>query len=114
MRKFLCVAAFVVVMTGLFSCAKAPLDGINVITVAVTGHVPVLDLPARPQLETLDQDELLAYKQLPESVRLKLQGNDKKLKTYAAELQVAIEDYNLYATVRNKKSEDAVGVKGIK
>lgn len=113
MRKFLSVVAFVVVMAGLFSCSK-PLDGINVTTVAVTGHVPVLDLPARPKLESLDSDELIAYNKLPESARLKLQGNDKKLKTFAAELQVAIEDYNTYAGVRNRKSGDSVGVKGAK
>lgn len=113
MRKFFCAVAFVVTMAGLVACSK-PLDGINVTTVAVTGHVPVLDLPARPKLESLDSDELLAYNKLPESARLKLQGNDKKLKTFAAELQVAIEDYNVCASVRNKKSEDSVGVKGTK
>ena len=84
-------------------------------TVAITGIVPVIDMPSKPVLESLDSDELVAYNALPESARKKLQGNDKKLKMYAAQLQVAIEDYNTYAAVRNKTSNDAVGVKmGVK
>lgn len=83
-------------------------------TVAVTGKTPVIDMPEKPVLESLDPEELAAYKTLPESARKKLQNNDKKLKVYAAQLQVAIEDYNTYAAVRNKISEDAVGVRPLR
>lgn len=106
------------ILFGLFGLAlagcKKPLGLPTSNTVAVTGAVPVIDLPARPSLESLDPDELTEYNKLSLTARMKLQGNDKKLKTYAAELQVAIEDYNTYAAVRNEKSKMDVGVKGTK
>ncbi len=105
-RFFFC---FVIVPVLFFSgaCSK---PGQSSNTVAVVGRVPVIDLPVKPTLESLDADELIEYAKLPVEVRRKLQLNDKKLKTYAEQLRVGIEDYNTYAAVRNKASEDAVGV----
>ncbi len=94
-----------------FPVGCAHLTAPSTSTIAVTGRVPVIDMPVKPVLDSLDPDELAAYSSLPESVRKKLQGNDKKLKMFAAQMQVGIEDYYLYAAVRNKTSEDAVGVK---
>lgn len=92
-------------------CAKSPGSPTSN-TVAITGAVPVIDLPVKPVLESLDPDELADYSKLSLAIRTKLQMNDKKLKVYAAQMQVGIEDYNTYAAVRNQQSKTDVGVKG--
>ncbi len=103
--RLLCIS----ILVSASGCVHITAPSTN--TIAVTGRVPVIDMPVKPVLDSLDPDELAAYSSLPESARKKLQGNDKKLKVFAAQMQVAIEDYNTYAAVRNKTSEDAVGVK---
>lgn len=90
------------------ACSR-PEQSVN--TVAVIGRVPIIDTPDKPVLESLDPDELAEYNKLPESARAKLQANDRKLKVYAAQLRVGIDDYNVYAAVRNKTSDESVGVK---
>lgn len=111
-RFFLTFVALPALLFCCFSCTKPLGIGPTSNTIAVVGKVPVIDLPTRPVLESLDPDELVEYNKLSETVRKKLQGNDKKLKLYAAQLQVGIEDYNTYAAVRNKTSDESVGVKG--
>lgn len=111
-RFFFCLIVVPCLVLG--GCAHRTGDGLTTNTVPVTGTVPVIDIPAKPVLESLDPDELAEYAKLPLSARLKLQGNDKKLKVYAAQLQVGIEDYNTYAAVRNKTSLAEVGAKGSK
>ncbi len=103
--RLICIS----VLISASGCAHLTAPSTN--TIAVTGKIPKIEMPLKPALESLDPDELTAYNILPESVRKKLQGNDKKLKVFSAQMQVAIEDYNTYAAVRNKTSEDAVGVK---
>ncbi len=111
-RFFFCMIVVPLLVCGGVACNR-PL-GPSTATVAVTGKVPVIDVPTRPVLVSLDPDELTEYLKLPETVRKKLQSNDKALKMYAAQLLVGVEDYNVYAAVRNKTSEEAVGVKGSK
>ncbi len=94
------------------SCARPGSPSSN--TVAVVGRVPVIGIPEKPVLESLEESELVEYAKLPESIRRKLQGNDKKLKMYALQLKVSIEEYNDYAAVRNQASNASVGVKGDK
>lgn len=93
----------------LCSCSKplGTFSGTN--TVAVWGTVPVISMPTKPALEMMDTDELAEYNKLPEKLRLKLQANDKKIKIYATQLEVAILDYDSYAEDRNKKQ--GVGAK---
>ncbi len=113
-KRILLVTCLAAVLGSLWSCAKplGSFTGTN--TIAVVGKVPTIEIPTKPILESLDSDELIAYNALPEKLRLKLQANDKKLKTYANQLLVGIEDYNNYAAVRNQQSDTSVGVKGVK
>lgn len=113
-KRILLVACLAAVIGSLWSCAKplGNVTGLGQNTVAVIGKVPVINLVDKPVLELLDSDELIAYNALPEKLRLKLQSNDKKLKTLALSMQIAIEDYNQYAAIRNQQSDASVGVKG--
>ncbi len=114
-NRFLCsllIIPFMAIM--VYGCNRRTPDGLTSNTVAVTGAVPVIDIPIKPSLESLDPDELVEYAKLPLTARNKLQSNDKKLKMYSAQLLVGIEDYNVYAAVRNKTSLTEVGVKGQK
>ncbi len=112
-KRLLLVACLAAVLGSLWSCAK-PLGMLPTNTVAVIGRVPLISVPEKPLMLAMDADELVAYNALPESLRLKLQGNDKKLKTWALQLLVGIEDYNQYAEIRNQQSDASVGVKGNK
>lgn len=112
-RLYYIVTAVVVIGCLVGGCTK-PGIGPTTNTIAVTGRVPVIDVPIKPTLDVMDADELAAYEKLPATLQKKLQSNDKKLKSYAAQLLVGIEDYNTYAAIRNKTSEDSVGVKGAK
>ncbi len=108
---WLVVGTLVLVFFGSVSLSGCSRPGFTQSTIAVTGHVPSIDLPEKPQLINMDADELVAYNALPEGLRNKLRANDRKLKVYAVQMKVAIEDYNAYAAAQNKKSDESVGVK---
>lgn len=115
-KRLLLIACLAAVIGTLLSCAKplGSITGVSQNTVAVIGRVPILAVPEKPVMELLDSEELIAYNALPESLRKKLQSNDKKLKTWALQLLVGIEGYNQYAEIRNQQSDASVGVKGTK
>ncbi len=110
-KRLLIVLCLAPIFAMLVSCAR---PGLTQNTVAIVGRVPVIDMSVKPQLENMDADELVAYNSLPESLRKKLQSNDRKLKVYAEQMSIAILDYNAYAAARNKTSDEAVGIKGAK
>ena len=105
MRMRWLVLSLVLVLAG---CSK---DYVDRNTVPVESKVPYLDVPARPKLANLTPEELTAYGALPETVRAKLQANDKALKQYAEELAVAVFEYNAFAKLQNRKSDMWMGVK---
>ena len=109
LKRLLLIGFLAPIFAMLLSCAK-PLGSVGSVTNAVIGRVPVLDYPPKPALELLDAEELAAYNALPDSLKKKLQGNDKKLKTWALQMQVAIDAYNDYAAVRNHQSDVSVGI----
>ncbi len=86
------------------------LSGCSVVshTVSVQSTVPVLNVPARPTLDTLDANELTAFRALPDTAQKKLVGNDVKLKSYAEQMNVTLEVYNNYAKSHNANANQAV------
>jgi hypothetical protein len=98
----------------LTSCAKPSGQVSSTNTVPVVGQVPTIPLPEKPVLQGLEESELVEYNKLSDGLKQKLVSNDKKLKTYALQLVVSIEDFNDYAAVRNAKSNASLNVKGSK
>jgi len=74
---------------------------------------PVLQMPARPQLEKMTPEEMVEYAKMPEASRKKLEGNNQKLQVYAAQMEVTIIEYNGYAKLSNQESNEWLGIKPV-
>jgi hypothetical protein len=80
-------------------------------TVPVVTKAPTLEIIEKPQLESMTPEELTVYRVLPSTLREKLESNDRKLKTYAAKLEISVIEYNGWARLNNGKGNEWGGVK---
>ena len=83
-------------------------------TVPVVTQAPLVELPERPELESMTPEELGCYKVLPATLREKLERNDKVLKVYAEKLKITVIEYNGWAKYNNQKSNEWGGIKETK
>lgn len=79
-------------------------------TVVVSGKVPTLEAAEKPVLEKLTPEEITSYLSTSEEARRKIEGNTKKLMSYAEQNAAVIEKYNNFAEFRNASSDEFLGI----
>lgn len=82
-------------------------------SVPVYSHAPKIQEPEKPVLEKLTPDDLVEYEKIPITIRAKIEGNNTKLQTWAAQLDAGISQYNSWALVNNGLSDESVGLKKV-
>jgi len=104
MRTFSKICAALVCLVWLSGCTK-PQNLLSSDTVTTRTHVPTIAAPDKPTLEKMTTEELAEYAKLPETIRVKLEENNRKLMEYAEAERVAIADYNGFAKYSNQISD---------